>query len=55
MTDILAAFAWLFDPANWTGSNGIPTRLAEHIGYSAVTLLIAAIIASRKGRLLLAV
>ncbi|WP_431277228.1 ABC transporter permease [Leifsonia poae] len=45
MTDIVAAFAWLFQPANWSGVNGIPNRLGEHIGYSALTLLIAAIIA----------
>ncbi|MFF1879056.1 ABC transporter permease [Leifsonia sp. NPDC058230] len=45
MTDILAAFGWLFDPANWSGPDGIPTRLGEHIAYSALTLLIAAVIA----------
>ncbi|HEV7182936.1 MAG TPA: ABC transporter permease [Leifsonia sp.] len=45
MTDILAAFGWLSDPANWAGPGGIPTRLAEHLWYSALTLLIAAVIA----------
>ncbi|GAA1443903.1 ABC transporter permease [Leifsonia poae] len=45
MTDILSAFAWLFDPVNWSGEDGIPNRLAQHIGYSALTLVIAAIIA----------
>lgn len=37
--------AWLTDPAHWTGSGGIPTRLLEHLQYSALVLLIAAAIA----------
>jgi osmoprotectant transport system permease protein len=45
VTDVIAAFAWLADPAHWSGADGIPNRLAEHIGYSALTLLIAAVIA----------
>jgi osmoprotectant transport system permease protein len=45
MTDILAAFGWIFDPVNWSGPNGIPIRLGEHIVYSLLTLLLAAIIA----------
>jgi osmoprotectant transport system permease protein len=38
-------FGWLTDPANWTGSRGIPTRILEHLGYSAISLLISAAIA----------
>ncbi|OFI39959.1 ABC transporter permease [Arthrobacter sp. SW1] len=38
-------FAWLAAPANWSGSGGIPTRLLEHLQYSALVLLIAAAIA----------
>ncbi|GAB3577675.1 ABC transporter permease [Leifsonia lichenia] len=45
MTDILAAFAWIFDPANWAGAGGIPVRLGEHLWYSLLTLLLAAVIA----------
>lgn len=37
--------AWLTNPKNWTGSGGIPTRLMEHLQYSALVLLIAAAIA----------
>jgi osmoprotectant transport system permease protein len=37
--------AWFQDPANWSGSGGIPTRLAEHLGISAAALLIAIAIA----------
>ncbi|WP_431221172.1 ABC transporter permease [Leifsonia xyli] len=45
MTDILAAFGWIFDPVNWAGPSGIPARLGEHIVYSLLTLLLAAAIA----------
>jgi osmoprotectant transport system permease protein len=38
-------FSFLFDPENWTGSQGIPARLVEHLGYTALTLLIALVIA----------
>ncbi|GAA3282422.1 ABC transporter permease [Paenarthrobacter aurescens] len=37
--------AWLTNPKNWTGTGGIPTRLLEHLQYSALVLLIAAAIA----------
>lgn len=44
--DLLArTFAWLADPVNWAGPNGIPARLAEHVGLSAASLLIAFAIA----------
>lgn len=36
---------WLTDPVNWSGPNGIPTRLVEHIAISGVSLLIALAIA----------
>ncbi|MEO6530275.1 MAG: ABC transporter permease [Specibacter sp.] len=36
---------WLSDPANWQGPQGIPTRLVEHLGYSALTLLLSLVIA----------
>jgi osmoprotectant transport system permease protein len=38
-------FSYLFDPANWSGIQGIPMRLVEHLGYTALTLLIALVIA----------
>ena len=43
------AFAWIADPAHWVGPDGIPTRLAEHLGYSALTVLIAVLIAVTLG------
>ena len=36
--------AWLTDPANWQGPEGIPTRLVEHIVVSGSALLIAILI-----------
>ncbi|HXV92612.1 MAG TPA: ABC transporter permease [Pseudonocardia sp.] len=36
---------WLFDPANWSGAGSIPQRLVEHLGYTALTLIIALAIA----------
>lgn len=40
-----AILSWFADPANWQGSNGIPLRLAEHVGISVVSVLIATAIA----------
>lgn len=37
--------AWFTDPAHWSGPNGIPVRLVEHIAISGVSLLIALLIA----------
>jgi osmoprotectant transport system permease protein len=37
--------AWFTDPAHWTGNNGIPYRLFQHVGISLVSVLIAAAIA----------
>lgn len=38
-------FSYLVDPAHWTGAQGVPQRLIEHLGYTALTLLIALVIA----------
>lgn len=45
MNAFLDAFAWIFDPAHYTGADSIPLRLGEHVSYSLVTLIIAAAIA----------
>ncbi|MDO5367926.1 ABC transporter permease [Kocuria sp.] len=39
------ALAFLTDPMNWTGTTGIPQRMLEHLGYTALTMAIALIIA----------
>ncbi|MDQ0619700.1 ABC transporter permease [Arthrobacter globiformis] len=38
-------FAWLADPAHWSGPGGIPVRLLEHLQYSGLVLIIAVAIA----------
>ncbi len=43
------ALAWLSDPANWTGSSGLPTRMAEHLAITAAAVLIAALVALPAG------
>ncbi|WP_020578530.1 ABC transporter permease [Actinopolymorpha alba] len=35
---------WFTDPVHWTGQDGIPNRLLEHLGYSVLALVIAAAI-----------
>lgn len=42
---ILNVMDWLTDPAHWSGPEGIPARLLEHLWYSALALGIAAVIA----------
>ncbi len=37
--------AWLTDPVNWSGPNGIPLRLAQHVLLSGISLVIAIAIA----------
>lgn len=36
---------WLADALNWQGNQGIPVRIMEHLGYSAIVLVVSAIIA----------
>ena len=36
----------LTDPAHWTGSDGMPARVLEHLAYSFVALALAALIAA---------
>lgn len=38
-------FGWLVDPAHWSGPQGIPQRILEHLIYSVISLAIAAAIA----------
>lgn len=39
------AFAWLFAPEQWQGPNSIPVMLEQHLLYTGVSVLIAAVIA----------
>jgi osmoprotectant transport system permease protein len=40
-----AVVAFLTDPANWTGTTGIPNRLLEHLQISVLAVILAALIA----------
>jgi osmoprotectant transport system permease protein len=40
---------WLADPSHWTGSDGIPTRLGEHLVLSAVATAVAVLLALPAG------
>ena len=46
------AWDWLKVPAQWHGSGGIPVRILEQLGYTALALLIAALIAIPLGILI---
>ena len=37
--------SWFTDPANWSGEDGIPNRLLEHVAYTAEAILVAAVVA----------
>lgn len=49
MSQLTALAQWLTNGANWTGPDGIPTRLVQHIAISGASLLIAAAIALPAG------
>ncbi len=36
---------WLTDGANWTGGGGVPSRVVEHLGYTGLTVAVAAAVA----------
>ncbi|WP_332641810.1 ABC transporter permease [Aeromicrobium sp.] len=36
---------WLSDSTHWSGDDGVPNRLVEHLGYTAETIAIAGVIA----------
>lgn len=45
MEPVADTITWLSDPAHWSGPNGIPVRMAEHIGISLAAMVIAVAIA----------
>ncbi|MGH3566240.1 MAG: ABC transporter permease [Pseudonocardia sp.] len=46
-----AVVSWFLDPAHWSGPDGVPVRLAEHVYYTLLTLVIAAVLAIPAGLL----
>ena len=45
MSFLAKVIAWFADPTNWQGSDGIPTRLLEHVELSAEAVAAGALIA----------
>jgi osmoprotectant transport system permease protein len=45
MSILTRVVEWFTNPAHWTGPDGIPTRLIEHLQLSAESVLIGAVIA----------
>ncbi|MBB3052243.1 osmoprotectant transport system permease protein [Prauserella isguenensis] len=48
---IAEAVAWFGDAANWSGPGGVPARVLEHVGYVALALAIALVLAVPVGLL----
>ena len=45
MNAIVEAWLWLVDPARFAGSGAIPIRIGEHLFYTFIAIVIAAVIA----------
>ncbi|WP_433327089.1 ABC transporter permease [Spirillospora sp. CA-294931] len=52
MNALLDALAWLGESRQWSGPDGIPSRLVEHLWYSLLAFLITVLIALPAGLLL---
>lgn len=52
MSFLSYAWNWLTEPQQWHGAEGIPVRILEQLGYTALSLLIAAVIAVPLGVLI---
>jgi osmoprotectant transport system permease protein len=46
---VAVTVAWLLDPANWSGPNGIPVRFGEHVAISGAALVVALAVALPAG------
>ena len=45
MDFVSTGIAWLLDPTHWTGADGIPARLFEHVTISAAAVVVACLVA----------
>jgi osmoprotectant transport system permease protein len=45
MGTLVDGFGWLLDPANWSGTDGVPIRAWEHLQLSLMGLVLAVLIA----------
>jgi osmoprotectant transport system permease protein len=50
--EVNSALTWLFAGEHWSGPTGIPARILEHLGYTALTVLIAAVVAIPLGAII---
>lgn len=46
---IAALVDWFADPAHWSGPDGIPARIGQHLLYSALTLFVAGFVGVAAG------
>lgn len=49
MNQVVDAFGWLLEPSNWSGSRGIGVRIFEHLWYTLLAIVLAAVIAVPAG------
>ena len=49
MSTLQAVWAWFADPAHWTGPDGVPTRMTEHLQISGIALGAAILLAVPAG------
>ncbi|MDX6276494.1 MAG: osmoprotectant transport system permease protein [Nocardioidaceae bacterium] len=52
MSVVSQAVDWLSESSHWSGDDGVPHRLVEHLGYTAETVVIASAIAIPIGLLI---
>jgi osmoprotectant transport system permease protein len=52
MSFLTFAFHWLSSAQQWHGAGGIPARVLQHLGYTGLSLLVAALIAVPLGVLI---
>lgn len=45
MSILTELVAWFLDPANWQGSTGVPARVAEHVLYSVIAIIVSIAVA----------
>src|SRR6478752_2757968 len=45
MSVLISVWQWFADPSHWSGSDGVPRRLLEHVQISAESVAIGALIA----------
>lgn len=49
MNQIIDAFRWIVNPANWSGSGGIGIRILEHLWFTLLAIALAAVVALPAG------